>query len=140
MAVLRRTRSIAEMLTDMVHQAATLVRTEGELARAEVSENIGRAALGLGLIIGGAILLIPALVVLLQAGVAALIEHGLAAPWSALIVGGIVLVLGLVLAALGINRLKIENMMPNKTMRQLRQDAYVATDQMREGHDVQRAA
>ena len=59
------------IFTDIVSQVTTLVRKESHLARAELSENISRAALGLGLIVGGAVLLIPALVVLLQAGVAA---------------------------------------------------------------------
>src|SRR3954471_22801427 len=108
MAFANQNRSIADLLRDVIAQVTTLLRKESELARAEISENISRAALGLGLIVGGAVLLIPALVVLLQAGVAALVQQqGIAEPWSALIVGGSVLLLGIILAAIGANCLKV---------------------------------
>src|SRR5215204_4922227 len=112
MAVTSYGRSIPEIFTDLVGQLSMLLRKEGQLARAEVSENVGRAAAGIGLIVGSAVLMIPALVVLLQAVVAALIDvYNLAPHWSALIVGGSVLVLGIILLLIGMNRLKVERMM-----------------------------
>jgi uncharacterized membrane protein YqgA involved in biofilm formation len=118
-----------------------LVRKEVQLARAEMSENMSRLAMGLGLIVGGAVLLIPALVILFQAGVAALVEaYGVASYWAALIVGGVVLLLGIILLLIGINRLKVENLIPSKTIHQLQRDASVAKDQVRQDHDLQRAA
>src|SRR5205085_9389396 len=112
-----------------------------QLARAEMSENMSRLATGLGVMIGGAVLLIPALVILLQAGVAALADgYGLASYWAALIVGGGVLLLGIILVLLGLNRLKLEKLLPGKTIHQLQRDASVAKEQMRQDHEVQRAA
>lgn len=141
MTIERHTRSIPELFTDVVSQVTTLVRKETQLARAEMSENVSRAAYGLGFIVGGAVLLIPALVILLQAGVATLIEqYGLAAPWAAVIVGGVALLIGAILLFVGLSRLKIENMMPRRTLHQLQSDASVAKDQMRERHDIRRAA
>jgi hypothetical protein len=141
MAVLKYPRSATEVIGEVITQLTTLLRKEVQLARTEMSENMSRLAMGLGLIIGGAVLLIPALVILLQAGVAALVQaYGLAAYWSALIIGGGVLLLGVILLLIGINRLKVENLIPSKTIHQLQRDASVAKDQVRQDHDLQRAA
>jgi len=134
------TRSLPEVFSDLLGQVTMLLRKEGQLARAEISENIGKAAAGLGFIVAGAVLLIPALVILMQAAVTALIAYGLAAHWSSLIVGGLVLVLGLILLLVGLNRLKVETMLPNKTIHQLQQDASVAKEQVRQRHELHRAA
>jgi hypothetical protein len=134
-------RSIPDIFSDLVTQFTTLVQKEAQLARAEVSERIGKATSGLGFVIGGAVLLIPALVVLLNAVVAALTERGHLAPyWSALIVGGVVLILGLALLVFGSSRLRPANMIPNRTIHQFQRDASVAKDQFKESHEQHRAA
>ena len=134
-------RSIPDIFSDLVTQFTTLVQKEALLARAEVSERIGKATSGLGFVIGGAVLLIPALVVLLNAVVAALTERGHLAPyWSALIVGGVVLILGLALLVFGSSRLRPANMIPNRTIHQFQRDASVAKDQFKESHEQHRAA
>jgi hypothetical protein len=133
-------RSIPELFSDVIVQLTTLLRKEGQLARAEMSENFGKLAMGLALVVGGAVLLIPALVILLQACVAALIGAGLAPYWSALIVGGIVLILGLALMMVGVGRLRVDTMIPNKTIHQFQEDASMGKDQMRSNHDIHRAA
>jgi putative superfamily III holin-X len=126
-----RGRTIPDIVTDVFTDLMSLVRTEGELARAELSDNIGRAAAGLGLIVGGAVLLTPALVILMQAAVAALTEQGELPSWAAaLIVGGAALVIGLILLLIGRSRLKLETLMPNRTIGQLKQDASAAQDQV----------
>jgi hypothetical protein len=56
------------------------------------------------------------------------------------IVGGCTLVLGLILVAIGISRLRLKDLMPNKTIQQLQRDAAAAKQQMRNDYDVQRAA
>src|SRR5256885_15146111 len=88
MAFATSNRSIADVLRDVIAQVTTLLRKETELARVELSENISRAALGLGLIVGGAVLLIPALVILLEAAVAALEQNGMRPAEAAGIIGG----------------------------------------------------
>jgi hypothetical protein len=134
-------RSVPEIVGDVFSQFTTLMRKEGQLARAEVSENIAAVGRGLGMLVGAAVLLIPALVILLQAGVAALTEnYGLASYWSSLIVGGVTLIVGVVLAMIGSSRLKAENIMPKRTVHQLQQDASVAKQQVRPNHDLRRAA
>ena len=134
-------RSLPDIFSDLVAQFTSLLQKEGQLARAEVSENIGKAATGLGFVIGGAVLLIPALVILLEAAVAAITERGHLAPyWSALIVGGAVLMIGLVLLAFGGSRLRPSNMIPTRTLQQLQRDASVAKAQFEESHELHRAA
>jgi hypothetical protein len=133
-------RTVPGILTDLLTQFTQLLRTEGELARAELSEKVNQVGMGLTLVVGGAVLLIPALVVLLGAAVAALERAGYAPQWAALIVGGAALVIGLVLLMIGINRLKAESLMPRKTMRQLREDTSVAKKQMGSDNGYKRAA
>jgi hypothetical protein len=134
-------RSVPEIIGDLFSQLATLLRKETQLARAEMSENMLSIGRGLGLIVGGAAFLIPALVILLEAGVAALTDrYGMASYWSALLVGGAVLIVGIALLLIGISRLKIENIVPSKTVHQLQRDASVAMEQVRQDHEPRRAA
>ena len=134
-------RSIADIFTDVINQFTTLLGKEGQLARTEISEKITQVAVGLGLIIGGSILLTPALVILLQAGVSALIAHNIVGePWAPLIVGGVIFVIGIILLLAGMSRLKAEALVPNKTIQQIQSDIRVAKQQVREDYDQQRAA
>jgi hypothetical protein len=138
-------RSIPEILGDLLSQFPTLVRQESQLARAEMSEKLTQAGRGIALILGGAVLLIPALVVLLEAGVAALERKGFEPTAAALIAGGSALLLGLILLLIGVNRLKVDNLTPNKTIHQIQADARVAKQQLTRNsvgpdHEQQRAA
>jgi hypothetical protein len=133
-------RTVPELFTSAVSQLADLARTEGQLARAEISEKMTLAANGLGLIVGGAILLMPALVVLLEAAVAALVDNGIAPYWAALIVGGACLLLGLILLLIGVSRLRAGRLVPDKTIQQLQRDAATARSQVRSDHVDKRAA
>lgn len=134
-------RSVPEIVVDVINQATILMRKEGQLARAELSEKVSQIGTGLGLVAGGAVLIMPGLVVLLEAGVAALQSTGMAPHWAALTVGGAVVVVGLILVAVGIMRFKAKNLVPSKTIEQLQRDAAVAKNQMRRSHDsIERAA
>jgi uncharacterized membrane protein YqjE len=136
-----RPRAVSEIVSDLFLQTTTLVRKEVQLARAEMSENVTTVGRGLGMIVGGAVLLIPGLVILLQAAVSVLVEqYGMTTALSALIVGGVVLVLGLILLLIGVNRMKIETIMPNRTVHQLQRDASVANKQVSQDHEQRRAA
>ena len=140
MAFANYNRSLADVLRDVIAQFTTLLRKETELARVELSENVSRAALGLGLIVGGAVLLIPALVILLEAAVAALQQNGMRPAEATAIVGGCALVVGFILLFIGVSRLRVKSLMPNKTIQQLQRDAAAAKQQMRHDYDRQRAA
>jgi hypothetical protein len=71
------------------------------------------------------------MVVLLAAAVAAIIHAGLEAYWAALIVGAAALVLGLALLLAGRSSVKWSNLVPRRTIDNLRQDVSVAQRQVR---------
>ena len=136
----RSSRSIIDIGSDLLAQFPILVRKEAQLARAEMSEKVSRVGMGLALIGIGAVLLIPALVVLLIAAVNALQEAGFEPAIAALIAGGSALLIGIILLLVGIKRIKVENLVPNKTIHQLQEDAMVAKQQVRAENDYDRAA
>ncbi len=134
-------RSIPEIFTDVINQFTGLLRKEGQLARAEMSEKITQVAAGLGLIVGGSVLLTPALVILLQAAVSGLITNNIIKePWAPLIVGGAVFVIGIILLLVGLSRLKADALLPNRTIQQIQSDVRVAKQQVSDNYDQQRAA
>ncbi len=134
-------RSVPEIFTDVVNQFTALLRKEGQLARTEVSEKITQVAAGLGLIVGGSVLLTPALVILLQAAVSALItDNIIKEPWAPLIVGGGVFVIGIILLLIGLSRLKAEALVPNRTIAQIQSDVRVAKQQVSDSYVQDRAA
>jgi hypothetical protein len=133
-------RPISTILTDLLNQLANLARSESRLARTEISEKLSAMGAGAGLALAGAVLLIPSLVLLLDAAVAALVDGGMEPYLAALIVGGGMLLLGLVLLLVGVRRLRAGSVVPGKTIHQLKEDAEVAKRQMRSGDDHQRAA
>jgi len=55
-------RSISRLLGDAVEQLSQLVQTEIRLARAELADKAARAGMGAGLVFGGLLLMVPALV------------------------------------------------------------------------------
>jgi hypothetical protein len=99
-----------------------------------MSEKLADLAVGIGLLVAGSVLLIPALVIL-QAAVNVLIDAGLGATWATLIVGVAALALGGVLLALGISRLRAARPVPTRTIEQLQRDVEVAKEQVRNDDD-----
>jgi hypothetical protein len=134
-------RPISVIFADLLSQLAGLARAERRLAHAEMSERIGEAGIGFGLVIAGSVLSIPALTILLQAFVAALASAGLPVGQAGFAVGGAVLVIGLAVLAIGFGRLKVRRLVPEKTIRQLQRDASLASQAMRNDNGIpERAA
>ena len=55
MAYIETNRPMSAIFVDLVNQFTALVRKEGQLARAEMSEKIGEIGMALGLVVGGAV-------------------------------------------------------------------------------------
>jgi len=124
-------RSIPGILSTLIGQFTTLVRQESELARTELSEKIGSAMMGIAMAVGSVVLLLPALVILLMAAVYGLAEGLGWSMWlSSLVVGVVALIVGVIVVAVGASRLKPSALMPNKTIKQLQEDAAMAKRQM----------
>jgi hypothetical protein len=120
-------RTVPELVGSVFRQLAELMRTEGMLARTEMSEKMTHMGTGLGLLVGGAVLAMPALVLLMSAAAVALVEVGGWTPyWASLLVGGLSLLLGLTLLSIGANWLRAGNLIPDRTLQQLQYDANAA--------------
>jgi len=121
-------RSIGDLLGDAVSQLGKLVHNEVQLARAEMGEKLALAGMGIAFIAAAAVLMIAVLVVLLISLALGLTELGfspVAAHLTAAVVGAVICA---ILAALGVTRLKPENLKPRVTLQQLERDVSTAKE------------
>lgn len=113
---------IRTLLSEVIGSLGRLVRGELMLARAEATEGVKHAVGGLVKIAVGAILALVGLNVLAGAAVAALAATGLGPAWSALIVGGALCVLALILVLAGRAALTLRGIWPDRALRGLHRD------------------
>lgn len=116
-------KSASGLLSDALAHVGSLVRSEVDLARAELDENLKSAGVALGLIIGAVVVALTALNVLSAALVAALTEAGIPAGWSALIVGVVFAIIAFVMVTKGTNDLKLRSLAPTRTAKNVKRDA-----------------
>ena len=127
----RGERSIPELFGDAMSQLAKLIGNEFALARTELSEKVSDAGRAAAFIGAGAILMIPAIVVLLFAGAAALIRTGFSDPIAYLCVGGAAVAVSGMLIAVGVNRLSGNALKPSVTLDQVERDKIAAKEMVR---------
>ncbi|CTQ48182.1 phage holin family protein [Jannaschia donghaensis] len=113
----------AGLIGDVLTHVATLVRKEFDLARTEMSENLNRAAVAVGLLVGALIVALVALNVLAGALVAGVTRLGLEPGWSALLVGVIFAAVAGGMVAKGVRDLKLVSLAPTRTAKNVRRDA-----------------
>jgi hypothetical protein len=124
-------RSIPELFSDAVGQLAKLVGNEFELARAELSEKASQAGRAAAMIGAGAVILMPALVLLLFAVSAALIRGGFSEPVAYLLTGAGAALISAVLIATGMSRLSGDALKPSVTLDQVQRDKVAAKEMVR---------
>jgi hypothetical protein len=124
-------RSIPELFSDAVGQLAKLVGNEFELARAELSEKASQVGRAAGMIGAGAVILMPALVLLLFAVSAALISAGFSQPVAYLLTGGGAALVSGALIATGISRLSGDALKPSVTLEQVERDKVAVKEMVR---------
>ena len=117
-----RRPGVVTLVTAAIAQSADLVQTEFRLARAEIAEKLAALRVGLAMMAAGAIFLIVALGMLLQALVSVLIAGGMSPPAAILLVAGGAAVVGLVLFLMGQKRLDPEELVPDRTLTSLSRD------------------
>jgi hypothetical protein len=120
--------SIPRLFGDAVEQLGKLVQNEVQLARAEVSQKIGQAGIGIAYVAGAGVLAIPVLVVALIALALWLTQFGLSPVVAHLAAAGLGAVISLLLAMVGLSRLKPENLKPKVTIRQVERDVATAKE------------
>lgn len=127
---MRTERGITDIAADLMREFATLIRKDFLLARAEISEKFSLLGAAVTMIVIGAVFLMAALVLLLEAIVAGLVAEGFSQMAAALMVGGAALIFGALLLWIGVRRLRPDNLAPNRTVEQLQRDVAVARHQM----------
>lgn len=129
--VLPSSRSIPNLLSDSMGQLGKLVGNEFALAKAELSEKASQAGRAAGMIGAGAVLMIPAVVLLLFAVSAALIRAGLSDPVAHLLTGGGAALISAILIWLGLRRLSGDALKPAVTLGQVERDKMAAKEMVR---------
>lgn len=116
-------RSLGELLSDLMTQVTTLVRQEVELARTEITANATQAGRNIAsLLVGGAVLY-AGLFFLLAAAVLLLATFGLPGWLAALIVGGVVTAIGVMLVLRGRDALQSQDLLPRRTIETFKEDS-----------------
>jgi uncharacterized membrane protein YqjE len=115
-------RTLSTLVGDALSQFVKLFQNEADLAKAELSEKIQKVGNALVFIVGGAVLVIPGLVMALFALSAALIAAGWSQSVSYLLSAVLAFIVAGVLFAIGMSRLDARNLTPRETMRQLEKD------------------
>jgi putative superfamily III holin-X len=124
-------RPLASLFTDLISEVTQLFQTEIRLVRAEMNEKVGRVANSGALIGAGAVVMLPAVFILLLAIVRWLEVAGLPEQWGLLIVGVVVAAVGTILLMKGINNLKGSALVPRRTIEQVQADFSVAKEHVR---------
>src|SRR5437667_10378017 len=115
-------RTIVNLFADVIGDAVHLFQTEIRLIRAEINEKFARLADGGTLVGAGAVAALAAVFLLIQAIVRWLAVAGLPDQWGYLLVGIVVAARAGGLLIGGVNRIKSTNLMPDRTLDQLKAD------------------
>jgi len=113
--------SIGALLGQLANNSAALVRDELTLARQEMSEKVAGYRSGAITVVIGAALSWIAILTLTAAAVIGL-AHLMDAGYAALIVGGVLALIGGIVAMTGINRLKQIDPKPKQTIKTLEEN------------------
>lgn len=113
--------SVPQLIRQLTSDATTLFTKEISLARSEIRESVQEAKTGVMAMTGGGVVMLAGLFVLLMAAV-----YGLATVlplWaSALIVGGVVTIIGFIMLKSGQSKLSADAFKPERTARELQKD------------------
>ncbi len=121
--------SLGRLLGDLIGDLGELVRQELRLAQAEAAEKIKQAENGIYAVITGLLLAFCGLLILLQALVLAL--SNIMPPWLAAVsVGCVLAVLAFVFIRQGRNSLAPKNLVPQRTLRNVREDTHTMKENL----------
>jgi hypothetical protein len=126
----RTDRSLSELLSDVFTQLAELIGKEFDLAKAELSSKASQVGFASAMIGAGTVIMIPAVVLLLFATAAALMQAGFSDPIAYLLTGGGAILIAAILIGLGISRMSSDALKPSITIEQLQRDKVAAKEMM----------
>jgi len=121
--------SVGSLLSTVMQEISSLVRNEAALAKTEMTEKTHQAmgaiasiAMAGAVLLGGFLTLLAALIFLLNE-----VLPADTTPWlSALIVGVVVTIIGVMMLKAGQKKLQARNLMPSRTMHSLHSDKTTA--------------
>lgn len=115
-------RTVVDLFGDVVQQTSTLFRKEVQLAKVEISEKISQVGSAIGRVGIGAVFMVAALVILLQAIVEWLAYVDIPHRWGALAVGLVVAIIGYILLRNGMNAVSASSLTPHRTTEQMQRN------------------
>ncbi|WP_232629309.1 phage holin family protein [Methylobacterium sp. Leaf118] len=122
--------SIQSLVAEALREASELAGREIALFRTEMTNNVRSLFVGLAMMVLAAVFGVTAMLVLIGAlvkYVATLVNS----EWlAALIVGGGMLFVAVVLGVIGARAMSLSNLAPTRTSRQVRQDARALTERV----------
>lgn len=122
-------RSLPELLSNLTTDLNRLLSTQLELAKVEIKEEVSKAAKGAGLLSGGAVAALLALLLLSHAaawGLAEVVPEGVAY----LIVGVVWAIVAVVLGLQGRDRIQQTDPVPHQTVAELQADRDLVRDEL----------
>jgi Putative Actinobacterial Holin-X, holin superfamily III len=123
-------RSLADLLRDLAGGTSTLLRQELSLARAETQDKLHQIIAVLVAMLGGALLAFAGLIILLDALVYGLVEAGMERWLAALVVGGVVALVGLLVAWKAQSELSATRLAPERSAASFRKDVDMLREQV----------
>ena len=120
--------SIPQLLGDAIDQLGKLLHNEVQLARAEISQKLSRAAKGAALLAGAGLLFIPMAVLLMLSFALFLTQEGFSPVAAHLISAAVGFAIMIILGLAGMSYLKVENLKLKVTTQQLERDVATAKE------------
>jgi len=123
--------SVGELISDLARDTQLLVRQEMALAKTEINNSVSNLISGLAKVAAGGFLIYAGLLVLLFAAVAGVHQADLSWWASAIIVGGVTLLVGLIVFMWARSNMRSASLMPTETVETLKEDRDWAKGQVR---------
>jgi hypothetical protein len=120
--------SLMSLFTAVIDEGMRLIQTEVRLARAEISDKISRLANSGVALAAGAIIVLAAIIMLLTGIVRWLVVAGIPDEWGYVIVAVVAGGIGVGVLAKGLRDLKAANLMPDRTIDQVKADFQAVKD------------
>ena len=123
--------SVSDLMRHALDQVRALVRGELRLAQREAARKARQAGVGVAMLVGALVLALAAVVMVLVTIMTILAALGVPVWLSALLATLLGAAGAAGLAWLGLQRLKADELLPQRTLRQLQKDRRAVKEQMR---------
>ena len=123
-------QSLQGLVAEAVRESTTLAQKEFALFRTEVSENLKKMVIGLAMLVVAAVFAIAAVLLFTEALVEWLATVVGSEALAALIVGGILLVVAVVLGLWARNAISAASLAPTRTLHSLQRDSQVLSERV----------